>query len=138
MAECITEGCANQAIFSTICAFCGLGKGPSDAEKAHYRPPVVMPFVTWMGTIRDSFTPQQENKALTIAGSPSSGDGALTEVRGLRVHHITVPRVNFSIWFIRNVSGIQITVYGLGRHIGKTNKKYEVQWYDGSSPTVNL
>jgi hypothetical protein len=138
MAECITEGCSNQALFSTICAFCALGKYPSAAEKARYRPPVVQPFVTWMGTIHDQFDDQQEKKALTIAGSPSSGDGSLTTVNGMRVHHHTVPRVNFSIWYIRNVSGVQITVYGLGRHIGTTNKKYDVIWYDGSSITVNL
>lgn len=139
MAECISEGCSNAALFSTVCAFCSMGKYPSAAEKARYRPPVVQPFVTWMGTIHDQFNDQQEKKALTIASSPSSGDGGLTTVKGLRVHHITKPGTEqFSIWFFRNVSGIQITVYGLGRHIGKNNKKYDVTWYDGSSVTVNL
>jgi len=51
---------------------------------------------------------------------------------------MTVPRVNFGIWFVRNVSCINITVYGLGRHIGTGNKKYDVDWWDGSSSTVNL
>ena len=138
MPECLTDGCANTAIFSTICAFCAIGKGPSDAEKARYRPPVVQPHVTWAGNMEEIYDDQQKKKALTIAGSPSSGDGSLTSVKGLRLHHITVPRVNFSVWFVRNVSGINITVYGLGRHIGKDNKKYDVQWWDGSSSTVNL
>lgn len=138
MAECITAGCANQALFTTICGFCGMGKGPSAAEIARYKAPIVQPFVTWMGTIKGQFSSQQENRAITIAGNPSRGDGGLTTVKGLSVHHCTVPRVNFSVWFVRNVSGIQITVYGLGRHVGNTNKKYDVDWYDGSSVTVNL
>ena len=138
MAECIADSCSNAAMFSTMCGFCAIGKGPSAAKIARYRPPVVKPHVTWMGSIRDSFESRHEKKAIDIAGDPSSGDGALTTVKGVRVHHITIPRVNFSIWFIRNVSGVHITVYGLGRHIGSGNKKYDVEWYDGSSVTVNL
>ena len=138
MAECLTDGCGNEAIFSTICMFCSIGKGPSEAEIARYKPRAVMPFVTWAGNTEDFFDDQQKKKALTIAGSPSRGDGSLTDAKGMRLHHVTVPRVNFSIWYIRNVSAINITVYGLGRHIGKDNKKYDVQWWDGSSSTVKL
>ena len=138
MAECQADGCANEAIFSTMCGFCSIGKGPSEAEFARYKPRKVMPFVTWAGSTEDFFEDQHIKKAITIAGNPSTGDGSLTNVKGMRLHHITVPRVNFSIWYVRNVSGINITVYGLGRHVGRDNKKYDVQWWDGSSSTVQL
>jgi hypothetical protein len=115
-----------------------MGKGPSATEKARYKPPVVSPYVTWMGNIRDICNEREQRTALNLAANASSSDGALTVVEGLRVHHVTTPGANFSIWFIRNVSGINISVYGRGRHVGQTNKKYDVDWYDGKSVTVHL
>ena len=140
MAECITEGCSNEALFTTTCAFCSMGKLPSAREIESYipKPRVVEPYVTWMGSIQNQFNEREEKTALKIAGSASDGDGGLTTVKGVRVHHMTTPRANYSVWFVRNVSGVNITVYGLGTHKGRGNKRYAVQWYDGSTVEVNL
>ena len=136
MPTCQIPGCDRDALFSPICAMCGEGKLPSPEEIARNAKKPVKPFVVWIGQTQALATERQQLSALNIAGNAASGDGSLTTVQGLALHHQTTPRVNFSIWYIRLVSGVSIQVYGIGEHVGKDNSKYKIQWHDGSNKTV--
>lgn len=141
MPECETVGCSMNALTPPLCSLCAIGKGPTDeqvrrAEILEAR----RPRVTYMGAIENLKGIRQYDRhfksAENFALAPGA-DGSLTTVDGVRVHHRTVPRVNYSIWYVRT-GNTAISVYGFGRHIGTDNKKYSVEWYDGRTITVNL
>ncbi|WLI91651.1 hypothetical protein Q4S45_11175 [Massilia sp. R2A-15] len=144
MPVCTTLGCDNEAIFAPTCAMCSLGKIPGPEEVGRSSRPkalavvaVAQPKATFMGTLANANWDRESKSAEKIAGNPSSGDGATTTVGGLALHHITTPRANYSIWF-RRTSGHEIAVYGVGKHVGRDNKKYSIEFYDGSTKNVTL
>ncbi|MBC7505702.1 MAG: hypothetical protein H7267_08270 [Sandarakinorhabdus sp.] len=65
-----------------------------------------------------------------ITGKLGNKNGTFT------LHHETQPRSNFTFFF--NWQGNTMHVYAAGKHTGKTNKKYSLTWFDGSSATIEL
>lgn len=58
-------------------------------------------------------------------------------IKRLTCLHRTRPRANFSV-FYRRIDGTHIKVIGYGKHSGTTDKKYKVDWADGSTSTIDL
>lgn len=139
--ECETPGCGYIALTPPLCSLCAMGKGPSEAEaKRNLAKEAGKPKVKYMGAIEELKDLKGYNRhvksAESFALSPNS-DGSLTTIGDLKVHHRTVPRANYSIWYRRTAQNA-ISVYGFGRHIGKDNKNYEIEWYDGKTKKVTL
>jgi hypothetical protein len=77
-----------------------------------------------------------QNIAVGVAVAPRPG-AAATPARTVTCFHCTIPRTNFTA-FYRRLSTFQIVLIGVGEHRGTTNKKYAVDWADGSSVAIDL
>jgi hypothetical protein len=63
--------------------------------------------------------------------------GSGPDAMRLNCQHRTQPRRNCTV-FYRRIAENTIMVLGLGRHPGKSNKEYVVDWADGSRSRITL
>lgn len=141
MAMCVNVGCINEALFSETCVLCSSGKLPSPQELIrNARKPPAPPHANFVGCVEEFAEKRHKLSAINIAGNSSDQDGGLTVVGidDLKLHHQTTPRANYSIWYTRNVTGHSINVYGIGTHVGNTNKVYKVFFHNGKEKTIEL
>lgn len=85
--------------------------------------------------------PAETNAIGTLVAS-ANHDSGLEAIWGLPVaaRHYTVPGVNVVVVFLRGPGTPgnpgPVTVYAIGRHVGKTNGEYRVMRWDGSNGRV--
>lgn len=94
---------------------------------------------------RDNAVAQQDWLWVKSTASEPSRDDLLSNItvgqgesrRRVTCHHATQPRNNFTV-FYRRLTDTQIVVIGYGNHVGNDNKKYRVDWADGSTSTIDV